>query len=145
VFNLNPPILAAMIGGSRFRNLLGSSQAFFREHPHTAPMTRLRPLVIPAAALALATAAPSAVAQQRRPVDTSNPWAASPQPTYLVAAHADGFLHATAVQPTSSLPYVVLETTGEAANPDGRFAVSQPPADVAVAGRPTLQTARGPP
>ena len=109
-------------------------------------MTRLRPLVIPAAALALATAAPSAAAQQRRPVDLSNPWAASPQPSSLVAEHADGILRAPAVQPAAiSLPAVVLETLGEAAIPDGRYAVSQPPADVAAAGRPTPQTARGPP
>src|SRR3712207_3221120 len=107
-------------------------------------MTRLRPLVIPATALALATAAPSAAAQPRRPVDTTNPWAASPQPTSLVAAHADGTLRA-AIQPVSSLPIAVLETHGEAATPDGRSAVSQPPADVAATGRPRLQTARGPP
>ena len=108
-------------------------------------MTRLRPLVIPAAALVLATAAPSAAAQQRRPVDLSNPWAASPQPSTLVAEHADGILRAAAVQPATSLPLAVLDTAGEVAIPDGRFAVSEPPATVAAAGRPTPQTARGPP
>jgi hypothetical protein len=108
-------------------------------------MTRLRPLVIPAAALALATAAPSAAAQPRRPVDLSNPWAASPQPASLVAEHADETLRAADVQPAASLPIAVLDTSGEAANPDDRFAVPQPPADVAAAGRPTLHTARGPP
>ena len=107
-------------------------------------MTRLRPLVIPAAALALATAAPGAAAQQRRQVDMSDPWAASPQPSTLVAEHADGILRA-AVQPAASLPLAVLDTPGEAAMPDGRFAVPLPPADVAAAGRPILQTARGPP
>lgn len=109
-------------------------------------MTRLRPLVIPAAALALAAAAPSAAAQQRRPVDLSNPWAASPQPSTLVAEHADGILRATAVQPAATpLTVAALETLGEAAVPDGRLAAPKPPADVAAAGRPTLQTARGPP
>jgi hypothetical protein len=107
-------------------------------------MTRLRPLVIPAAALALAAGSPSAVAQQRRPVDLSNPWAASPQPSTLVAEHADGVLRA-AVQPAASLPLAVLDTPGEAAIPDGRLAVSNPPANVAAAGRPPLHTARGPP
>ena len=108
-------------------------------------MTRLRPLVIPAAALVLATAAPSAAAQQRRPVDLSNPWAASPQPSTLVAEHADGILRAATVQPAASLPLAVVDSPGEATIPDGRFAVSEPPADVAAAGRPPLHTARGPP
>ena len=107
-------------------------------------MARLRPLAIPAAALALAAASPSAAAQQRRPADLSNPWAASPQSSTLVAEHADGVLRA-AVQPTASTPLAVLDTSGEAAMPDGRFAVSQPPVDVAAAGRPPLHTARGPP
>ncbi len=107
-------------------------------------MTRLRPLVIPAAAIALATAAPSAAAQQRRPVDLSNPWAAS-QPASLVAEHADGILRAAAVQPAKSLPFAALDSHGEATIPDGRPAVPQPPADVAAAGRPTLPFARGPP
>ena len=108
-------------------------------------MTRLRPLVIPAAALALATVTPGAAAEQRRQVDLSDPWAASPQPTTLVAEHADGILRAATVQPAASLPLAVLDAPGEATIPDGRFAVSQPPADVAAAGRPPLHTARGPP
>jgi hypothetical protein len=126
-------------------NLLASSQGFFRELPDTAPMTRLRPLVIPAAAIALATAAPSAAAQQRRPVDLSNPGAASQQPASLVAEHADGILRAAAVQPAKSLPFAALDSHGEATIPDGRPAVPQPPADVAAAGRPILHSARGPP
>ena len=108
-------------------------------------MTRLRPLVIPAAAIVLATAAPSAAAQQRRQVDLNNPWAASPQPTYMVAEHADGILRAAGVQQAKSLPFAVLGALGEAAVPDDRRAVPHPPADVAAPGRPILHSARGPP
>jgi hypothetical protein len=105
-------------------------------------MTRLRPIVVPIAALTLATAAPSANAHQRRPViDT---WATSPPS--LAAVHADLPPSAAAVQPaTSPLPLADLAPPGEAAVPDGRYAVPAPPAAVAAAGRPTPYTARGPP
>ena len=106
-------------------------------------MTRLRPLVVPVAALTLATAAPSAAsAQQRRPVET---WADSP--AALVAQHADlPSSHAALIPPATSLPLADLGTPeGEATIPDGRSAVVAPPAAAPAAGRPILHTARGPP
>jgi hypothetical protein len=104
-------------------------------------MTRLRPLVVPVAALTLATATPSATAQQRRPVTQ---WA--DPPAALAAVHADlPGLRAALIQPATFLPPAVLATPGEAATPDGRSAVAAPPAAAAVAGRPLVTTARGPP
>ena len=106
-------------------------------------MTRLRPLVVPVAALTLATAAPSAAsAQQRRPVQT---WADSP--AALVAQHADlPGPHAALIPPATSLPLADLGTPeGVATIPDGRSAVAAPPAAAPATGRPILHTARGPP
>jgi len=106
-------------------------------------MTRLRPLVVPVAALTLATAAPSAAsAQQRRPVQT---WA--DPPAALVAQHADlPGPHAALIPPATSLPLADLGTPeGEATIPDGRSAVVAPPAAAPATGRPILHTARGPP
>jgi hypothetical protein len=99
-------------------------------------MTRLRPIVVPIAVLTLATAAPSANAQPRRPVVLDNP---------LAAEHADLPPLAIAAQPASSLLHAVLETPGEAAVPDGRRAVAAPPATATVPGRPSPRRARGPP
>jgi hypothetical protein len=107
-------------------------------------MTRLRPLVVPVAALTLATATPSATAQLRRPV--FSPWADSPSALALTAEHADlPGPHAALIQPAKSLPLAVLATPGEAVNPDGRSAVAAPPAAAAVTGRPPSYSARGPP
>jgi hypothetical protein len=103
-------------------------------------MTRLRPLVIPAAALTLAVGVPSATAQPRSPVST---WAEPP--TALAAAHADLGLHASLFQPATPLPLAVLEVPREAAVPDGRYAVAASPASVAAAGRPLPYGARDPP
>jgi hypothetical protein len=100
-------------------------------------MTRLRPIVVPIAALTLATATPAAHAQPRRPVVLDNP--------NLAAAHADLPPLAIAVQPASPLLHAVLIPPGEAAIPDGRAAVSTPPAAVSAPGRPTPPSARGPP
>jgi hypothetical protein len=104
-------------------------------------MTRLRPLVVPVAALTLATATPSATAQQRRPVTQ---WA--DPPAALAAVHADlPGPRAALIQPATFLPGAVLATPGEAAIPDGRSAVAAPPAAAVAAGRPLVATARGPP
>jgi hypothetical protein len=105
-------------------------------------MTRLRPIVVPIAALTLATATPSANAnaQPRRPVALDTPLGYS-----LAAKHADLPPLALAAQPASSLLHAVLEPPGEAAVPDGRRAVAAPPAAVAAPGRPTPHSARGPP
>ena len=105
-------------------------------------MTRLRPVVVPVAALALATAAPSAAAQQRRPVTQ---WADTPSAHALAAQLADLPPRAALVQPATSLPLAVLTPSGEAAVPDVRHAPAASPAAAGAAGRPLLATARGPP
>ncbi len=107
-------------------------------------MTRLRPLVVPVAALTLATAAPSAVAQPRRPVAK---WADSPSALALAAEHANLPSRDALVQPAAiSLPLAVLATPAEAAAiPDGWSAIAAPPAAADAAGRPILLFARGPP
>jgi hypothetical protein len=105
-------------------------------------MTRLRPVVVPVAALALATAAPSAVAQPRRQV-----WqrADSPSAHMLAAQLAALPARAGLVQPATSLPVVVLAERNDAAIPDDRYAPAPSPAGAGAAGRPTAPTARGPP
>jgi hypothetical protein len=118
-------------------------------------MTRLRPLVIPVAALTLATAAPSASAHPRRPVSPNSPWTALPRSTGtwtvlprftdLTAVHADIAPRAASVQPATSLPIAALANLGEAVTPDGRRVMPGPPATALVPGRPTLPAARGPP
>jgi hypothetical protein len=105
-------------------------------------MTRLRPVVVPVAALALATAAPSATAQPRRPVSD---WAATPAAQTLAAQLADLPPRAAIVQPATSLPFAVLASPGEAAITDGRSALAASPAPALAPGRPTLFRARGPP
>ena len=105
-------------------------------------MTRLRPLVVPVAALTLATATPSATAQQRRPVSE---WA--DPPAAMTAVHADlPDSRAALVQPATSLPLADLAPPeGEVAIPDGRSAVAAPPAAAPATGRPLSINARGPP
>ncbi len=105
-------------------------------------MTRLRPVVVPVAALALATATPSAAAQPRRPVTQ---WAGSPTVHVLAAELADFNPRAALVQPATTLPLAVLTPSGEAAVPDVRHAPAASPAAAGAAGRPLLATARGPP
>ena len=69
-------------------------------------MTRLRPVVVPVAALALATAAPSATAQPRRPVTQ---WAEHPLgPCPGRRARGSSTPRAALVQPATSLPLAVL-------------------------------------
>ena len=105
-------------------------------------MTRLRPVVVPVAALALATAAPSATAQPRRPVTD---WAKTPTAHGLAAQLADLPPRAAVVQPATSLPFAVLASPGEAALQDGRRALAASPAPALAPGRPNLSRARGPP
>ena len=106
-------------------------------------MTRLRPVVVPVAALALATAAPNATAaQQRRPVTQ---WANTPSAHSLAAELAVLAPRAALVQPAISLPLAALTPSGEAAVPDVRHAPAASPAAAGAAGRPLVATARGPP
>lgn len=105
-------------------------------------MARLRPVVVPVAALALATAAPSATAQQRRP---ATDWATSPTAHALAAQLADLPPRAAIVQPATSLPFAVLASPGGAAIADGRRALAASPAPALAPGRPKLTRVRGPP
>jgi hypothetical protein len=105
-------------------------------------MTRLRPVVVPVAAIVLATATPSAIAQPRRPVSQ---WADPPKVHTLAAELADLAPRATLVQPATSLPVADLAPGGEAAIPDVRHVPAASPAAAGAAGRPTPPTARGPP
>jgi hypothetical protein len=106
-------------------------------------MTRLRPVVVvPVAALALATATPSAIAQQRRPVSQ---WADPPKAHTMAAELADLAPRAALVQPATSLPVADLAPPGEAAVPDVRHAPAASPAAAGAAGRPTPPNARSPP
>jgi hypothetical protein len=105
-------------------------------------MTRLRPVVVPVAALALVTAAPSAVAQPRRSVSTRID---SPSVHVLAAQLADMPTRAGLIQTANSLPLAVLTDASTAAVPDDRYAPAPSPAGAGAAGRPTLPTARGPP
>jgi hypothetical protein len=105
-------------------------------------MTRLRPVVVPVAALALVTAAPSAIAQPRRSVSTR---VDSPPAHVLAAQLADMPTRAGLIQTATSLPVVVLDAASDAAVPDGWHAPAPTPAGAGAAGRPTAPTARGPP
>jgi hypothetical protein len=105
-------------------------------------MTRLRPVVVPVAALALATATPSATAQPRRPVSD---WAVTPSAQALAAQLADLPPRVAIVQPATSLPLAVLAPPDGAALRDGRRALAESPATALAPGLPTLSRARGPP
>ncbi len=105
-------------------------------------MTRLRPVVVPVAALALATVTPSATAQPRKPVsDRADP----PTAQALAAQLADLPPRAAIVQTAISLPLAVPTPPGAAALEGGRSALAQPPASVLAPGRPSPYDARGPP
>ena len=107
-------------------------------------MARLRPLVVPVAALTLATATPSATAQVRKQV--TSPWADPPAALALTAVYADLPDPRAAInQPATSLPLAVLATPGEAVVPDGRRADATPPAVARATGRPHTSSARAPP
>jgi hypothetical protein len=109
-------------------------------------MTRLRPLVIPATAVVLATGAPSAPAQPRRPVFPPAPWAASPLRLASRAAERAVIpTRATPVRTVTQLPLAVLTAPGEAAGAGGRQSAVAEPTGTATAGRPITASARGPP
>jgi hypothetical protein len=105
-------------------------------------MTRLRPVVVPVAALALATATPSATAQQRRPVSDR---AVTPSAQALAAQLAELPPRVAIVQPAISLPLAVLAPPGEAVTPGGRSAIAVSPAAALAPGRPIPSSARDPP
>jgi hypothetical protein len=107
-------------------------------------MTRLRPLVIPAAVLLLAAGAPSADARTRGPV--RNVWVTAPGPALPTVAGMDLPFRALPAQAAIPLPLAVRVTPGEeAAVPGGRQPAAAGLTGTAVAGRRSPATARGPP
>jgi hypothetical protein len=106
-------------------------------------MTPLRPLVIPAAAILLATGASSAEARTRRPVDSV--WATSLQPAHQTAVSGKAPARALPVHVAKSLPLATRVTPGETAVPGGCYPAAAKLTGAAAAGRPTTATARGPP
>ena len=107
-------------------------------------MTRLRPLVIPAAAVLLAALAPSAASADARSV--SDVWVNAPGPALSDGRGADVPDRAVPAQPAIPLPLAGWVTPGEdAAVPGGRQPAAAGLTGTAAAGRPTIATARGPP
>jgi hypothetical protein len=107
-------------------------------------MASLRPLVIPAAALALAAVAPSADARTRRPVKAV--WVTAPGPALQAAAGTSVLARVVPAQPAIPLPLAGWVTPGEqAAVPGGQQSAAAVLTGTAAAGRPTSPTARGPP
>jgi hypothetical protein len=106
-------------------------------------MTGLRPLVIPAAAIALATVTPSAEARTRGSV--GDVWVTSPRPALQTAVGGRQPVHALPVHAATPLPVAARATPGEVAVPGGCYPAAAELTGAAAAGRPTIATARGPP
>jgi hypothetical protein len=107
-------------------------------------MTYLRPLAIPAAALALTAVAQSADARTRRPVNAV--WVTAPGPALQAAAGTSVPARVVPAQPAIPLPLAGWVTPGEqAAAPGGRQPAAAGLTGTVAAGRPTSPTARGPP
>jgi hypothetical protein len=106
-------------------------------------MTSLRPLVIPAAALALAAVAPSAEARPRRPV--TSVWVSSPGPALPTAVGDESDAHVLPVQAATTLPVAVRTSAEGTAVPGGGYPAAAGLTGTAAAGRPATATARGPP
>jgi hypothetical protein len=110
-------------------------------------MTSLRPLVIPAAAVVLAAAAPSVNAQPRRPVYLPAPWAATPPPRPATPGPLRAVIpsRAAPVRAAKLLPLAVRTVPGETTDPGSPTAAAVTAADAAAAGGPIVASARGPP
>jgi hypothetical protein len=106
-------------------------------------MTSLRPLVLPAAALALAAVAPSAEAHQRRSVRSV--WVTSPGPALPTAVGDESDAHALPVQAATTLPVAARVSVEGVAVPGGYHPAAAGLTGTAAAGRPATATARGPP
>jgi hypothetical protein len=106
-------------------------------------MTSLRPLVIPAAALALAAVAPSAQARPRKTV--TSVWVSSPGPALPTVVGDESDAHALPVLAATTLPVVARISAEGIAVPGGCYPAAAEPTGTAAAGRPTIATARGPP
>jgi hypothetical protein len=106
-------------------------------------MTSLRPLVIPAAALALTAVAPSAEARPRRPVESV--WVTSPGPALPTAVGDESDAHALPVQAATTLPVAARTAVEGVAVLGGTPPAAAGPPGTAAAGRPATASARGPP
>jgi hypothetical protein len=106
-------------------------------------MTSLRPLVIPAAALALAAVAPSAEARPRSEV--TSVWVSSPGPALQTAVGEESDAHALPVDAATTLPVAVRTSAEGTAVPGGCYPAAVGLTGTAAAGRPATATARGPP
>jgi hypothetical protein len=106
-------------------------------------MTSLRPLVIPAAALALAAVAPSAEAQPRRSVRSV--WVTSPGPALPTVVGDESDARALPVHAATTLPVAARTSAEGTAVPGGCYSAAAGLTGTAAAGRPATATARGPP
>jgi hypothetical protein len=106
-------------------------------------MTSLRPLVIPATALALAAVAPSAQAHPRRPV--TSVWVTSPGPALPTVVGDESDAYALPVHAATTLPVAVRTHVEGTAVPGGSYPAAAGLTGTAAAGRPATATARGPP
>ena len=106
-------------------------------------MTSMRPLVIPAAALALAAVAPSADARPRRAVKSV--WVSSPGPALPTVVGDESDARALPFHAATTLPVVARTPAGGTAVPGGLYPAAADPTGTAAAGRPAIANARGPP
>jgi len=106
-------------------------------------MTSLRPLVIPAAALALTAVAPSADARPRRAVKSV--WVSSPGPALPTVAGDENDARVLPLHAATTLPVVARTSPGGTAVPGGYHTAAAEPTGTVAAGRPATANARGPP
>src|SRR4051794_13196939 len=102
-------------------------------------MTSLRPLVIPAAALALTAVVPSADARPRKVV--SSVWVTSPGPALPTVVGDESDARALPVQAATTLPVVARTLPGGTAVPGGCYPAAAAPTGTAAAGRPANASA----
>ena len=106
-------------------------------------MTSMRPLVIPAAALALAAVAPSAQARPRKVVRSV--WVSSPGPALPTVVGDESDAHALPIPAATTLPVAARTPAEGTAVPGGCYPAAAGFTGTAAAGRPATATARGPP
>ena len=97
-------------------------------------MTSLRPLVIPAAALALTAVVPSADARTREEV--KGVWVTSPGPALSTVVGDESDAHAPSVHAATTLPVAARTFPGGTAVPGGCYPAAAGLTGTAAAGRP---------
>ena len=108
-------------------------------------MTRLRPLVIPAAAVLL-VAGGSQSAEARTRGQVRNVWVSAPGPALPTVAGTELTVRAVPAQAAIPLPLAAWVTPREETTvPGGRQPAAAGLTGTAAAGRPSSATARGPP